>query len=266
MAQRHPLRILVAEDNLVNQKLALRLLERMGYRADVAANGLEVLQSLRRQPYDVVLMDVQMPEMDGLEASRAICSQLPVEQRPRIVAVTANVMAEDRQQALEAGMDDFIAKPIRVDQLVAALAKSQPLARRTTLEEAMPVPRESTPDSIAPPTVLDPAALERLRDVAGGDAEFLSEMFQTFLAEAPGMLAEMHQALKTGDGATLRRAAHSLKSNSANFGAMALSQKCRELEMMGKSGTLDGAAGLVDDVAAGYQEAEAALKAIRRGA
>ncbi|HSJ52647.1 MAG TPA: response regulator [Anaerolineae bacterium] len=127
MGQRHPLRILLAEDNLVNQKLALRLLERMGYRADVAANGLEVLQALRRQPYDLVLMDVQMPEMDGLEASRAIGREWPVGQRPRIVAMTANVLPEDRQECLAAGMEDFIAKPIRVEELVAALAGSRPL-------------------------------------------------------------------------------------------------------------------------------------------
>ncbi|RPJ25219.1 MAG: response regulator, partial [Planctomycetaceae bacterium] len=124
MAQRHPLRILLAEDNLVNQKLALRLLERVGYRADVAANGLEVLQALRRQPYDLVLMDVQMPEMDGLEASRTIGSEWPAGQRPRIIAMTANVLPEDRQECFAAGMDDFIAKPIRVDELLAALARS----------------------------------------------------------------------------------------------------------------------------------------------
>ena len=130
MGQRHPLRILLAEDNLVNQKLALRLLERIGYRADVAANGLEVLQSLRRQPYDVVLMDVQMPEMDGLEASRAIWEEWPAESRPRIIAMTADVMAESRQECLAAGMSDFVGKPIRVNELVAALRASQPLTRR----------------------------------------------------------------------------------------------------------------------------------------
>jgi PAS domain S-box-containing protein len=127
MGQRHPLRILLAEDNLVNQKLALRLLERIGYRADVAANGLEVLQSLRRQPYDVVLMDVQMPEMDGLEASRAIWEEWPAESRPRIIAMTADVMAESRQECLAAGMADFVAKPVRMNELVAALRASQPL-------------------------------------------------------------------------------------------------------------------------------------------
>jgi len=121
-AARHPLRILLAEDNLVNQKLALRLLSQMGYRADVAANGIEVIESLERQPYDVVLMDVQMPEMDGLEATRRIVQRWPdAAQRPRIVAMTANAMQGDREACLAAGMDDYVTKPVRTDDLRRAL-------------------------------------------------------------------------------------------------------------------------------------------------
>jgi signal transduction histidine kinase/DNA-binding response OmpR family regulator len=121
LAERHPLRILLAEDNVVNQKLALRLLQQMGYRADLASNGIEVIESLERQPYDVVLMDVQMPEMDGLEASRRIVAKWPAKARPRIVAMTANAMQGDREACLGAGMDDYVTKPIRVDALVQAL-------------------------------------------------------------------------------------------------------------------------------------------------
>jgi CheY-like chemotaxis protein len=121
MGVRHPLRILVAEDNVVNQKLALRILQQMGYRADLASNGIEAIESVERQPYDVVLMDVQMPEMDGLEASRRITAKWPADARPRIVAMTANAMQGDREMCLAAGMDDYITKPIRVDQLVEAL-------------------------------------------------------------------------------------------------------------------------------------------------
>jgi CheY-like chemotaxis protein len=122
MAERHPLRILLAEDNVVNQKLALRLLQQMGYRADVASNGIEAVECVARQPYDVVLMDVQMPEMDGLEATRRIVTRWPSPAtRPRIVAMTANAMQGDREECLAAGMDDYVTKPIRVDALVAAL-------------------------------------------------------------------------------------------------------------------------------------------------
>ena len=123
MAARHPLRILLAEDNVVNQKLAMRLLQQMGYRADLASNGIEAVESVQRQTYDVVLMDVQMPEMDGLEASRRINAQWSKDKRPRIVAMTANAMQTDRDTCRAAGMDDYVAKPIRVEQLVEALMR-----------------------------------------------------------------------------------------------------------------------------------------------
>jgi len=120
------LRILLAEDNTVNQKVALRILDKLGYRADVASNGLEVLAALDREPYDVVLMDVQMPEMDGLEASRRICERWPAESRPRIVAMTANAMMEDREACLAAGMNDYVAKPVRPEELAEALSRVRP--------------------------------------------------------------------------------------------------------------------------------------------
>jgi GAF domain-containing protein/CheY-like chemotaxis protein len=126
MAERHPLRILLAEDNVVNQKLALRLLQQMGYRADVASNGIEAIESVERQAYDVVLMDVQMPEMDGLEASRRITAKYKPGERPRIVAMTANAMQGDREECLAAGMDDYVTKPIRVEALVTALLAALP--------------------------------------------------------------------------------------------------------------------------------------------
>ena len=123
-ARHHPLRILLAEDNVVNQKVAQQILGRLGYAADVAANGLEVVAALDRQPYDLVLMDVQMPEMDGLEATGAIRRTLPADQQPTIIAMTAAAMPEDRQQCLDAGMDGYIAKPVRVEELTEALHRA----------------------------------------------------------------------------------------------------------------------------------------------
>ncbi len=124
MGVNHPLRILLAEDNQVNQKLALRILEQMGYRADVASNGLEAVESIERQIYDVILMDVQMPEMDGLDATRSI-RKLTESTQPHIIAMTANAMEGDREMCLDAGMDDYISKPIRVHELVAALLRAE---------------------------------------------------------------------------------------------------------------------------------------------
>jgi signal transduction histidine kinase/CheY-like chemotaxis protein len=130
MAARHPLRILLAEDNVVNQKVALRFLEQMGYRADVASNGIEAVESVERQAYDVVLMDVQMPEMDGLEAARRICARAG--DRPRIVAMTANAMQGDREMCLAAGMDDYVTKPLRVERLAEALRAVPARSRAAT--------------------------------------------------------------------------------------------------------------------------------------
>jgi CheY-like chemotaxis protein len=118
------LKILLAEDNAVNQKLALRLLEQMGYRADVASNGVEAIDSIQRQIYDVILMDIQMPEMDGLDATRSI-RKLSSLKQPRIIAMTANAMQGDREMCIAAGMEDYISKPIRVNELMDALLKVQ---------------------------------------------------------------------------------------------------------------------------------------------
>ncbi len=119
------MRILLVEDNLVNQKVALAMLGKLGYQSvDVALNGLEALQIVRRKVYDVVLMDVQMPEMDGLEASRRICQEWPAGQRPRLIATTAHAMRGDREACMAAGMDDYISKPVRMDEMRQALSQA----------------------------------------------------------------------------------------------------------------------------------------------
>src|SRR6185295_2656621 len=185
MARRHPLRILLAEDNVVNQKVALRLLAQLGYRADVAANGLEAIEAVERQTYDVVLMDVQMPELDGFEASREITRRWPAA-RPRIVAMTANAMQGDRELCVAAGMDDYVAKPIRVEELVAALERSPrrpdtsargapgaPVGSdgATALSMASQPPRESDGRKGTEPTLaeaVDRSAFDRLQASMGG--------------------------------------------------------------------------------------------------
>ena len=122
----HPLRILLAEDNVVNQKVALHILLHLGYQADLAATGREAIEAVASKSYDLVLMDVQMPDMDGLEATRRICERWPRTSRPRIVAMTANALAGDRELCLDAGMDDYITKPIRIEDLRPVLMQCSP--------------------------------------------------------------------------------------------------------------------------------------------
>jgi CheY-like chemotaxis protein len=188
----------------------------------VAANGLEALAALQRQPYDVVLMDVQMPEMDGLEAARRIKQTWSAAQRPRIIAMTANAMQGDREKCLDAGMDDYITKPIRVEALVEALNQTQPLCSQD-------LPQESGP-------AIDPDQFESFRQAMGDD--FIGEVIEVFNEDVPKLLLDMQQALTANDAELFRRSAHSLKSNSAQIGALKLSELAKGLEMLGKEGRL----------------------------
>lgn len=144
------LRILLTEDNPINQKVAVKMLEPLGLRADIAGNGLEAIEALKRQPYDVILMDVQMPQMDGLEATRQICREWPQERRPRIIAMTANAMQGDREKCLEAGMNDYITKPIRRDELINALSKCQPLETQQMPDLSLREVKEPAPSAPIP--------------------------------------------------------------------------------------------------------------------
>ncbi|WP_225922216.1 hybrid sensor histidine kinase/response regulator [Pseudonocardia oceani] len=219
------LRLLLAEDNPVNRMLALAMLAKLGHRADVATTGQEVLDAVSARPYDAVLLDVQMPVLDGLEVTRRI--RAGATRGPWLVAVTANAMDGDREMCLAAGMDDYLAKPIRLGGLAAALRR-------------VPVP-PATGDG---PEV-DPGVLAELARSFGPDGdEVVAELVATATAHLPGLVARMRSALDTGDAAELRMAAHTLRSNAATLGAARLAAACRELE----DGGPDGAAALVEEI------------------
>jgi PAS domain S-box-containing protein len=240
LAERVPLRILVVEDNVVNQQIALLLLKKLGYRADVTANGLEALQALEGNPYDVVLMDVQMPTMDGLEATRRIHQRWPEGRRPHVIAATANATQEEREACLAAGMDDYLSKPIRMEELAAALSRSRPS-----------------------PGVLHPAALERLRESIGDDDPgFLSVLIDTFLRDVPQLVEAARQGLRRGQADEVRRAAHTLKSDGATFGATNFSELSRQLEALAGSGTLAGTARLISQIEAEFERVRIAVEAV----
>jgi PAS domain S-box-containing protein len=246
--ERAPLRILVAEDHALNQRLALLLLEKLGYGADLARNGVEAVEAVRLQPYDVVLMDVEMPEMDGLEATRRIHSERQGARLPWIIAVTANAMQGDRDACLAAGMDDYLTKPIRLEELDAALHCCEPRAAAT------PPPPPQGAD------VPGAGALEQLRAIGG--AEFVGELAGIFLAETPSLIETLRRACVEGDVQELRRGAHTLKTHGRTFGAGALADLCQRLETLAAAGTLDGAGELVEQIAAEYGRAAAALEGI----
>ena len=218
---------------------------------------------LRRQPYDVVLMDVQMPEMDGLEATRRIRelspSELAAEAQPRIIAMTANAMKEDCDVCLAAGMDDYLSKPVQVEELVEALqqmpaAVKQQDPRKSDLPAATAKPRRCW----------IPSALERLRARLGKQADrMLPGLIDRFYQDADRLLGQARQALEQGQADDLRRASHSLKSTSATFGAMALSAVARELEYLARDGKLEGAAEQIAQAEAEFTRARAALEALQ---
>ena len=203
LGDRHPLRILLAEDNAVNQKLALRLLQQLGYGAKLAGNGLEAIAALEAATFDLVLMDVQMPELDGLEATRRIRARWPAGAGPRIAAMTANAMAGDRELCLAAGMDDYISKPIR-----AGRAAGDPRGDAICRDVGHSMPE-----------VLDQAMLDNLIEMVGGDPEFVDELVDTFREDVPQQLAELRRAVDAGAVADVVRPAHTLKGNSPSIGA-----------------------------------------------
>jgi GAF domain-containing protein/CheY-like chemotaxis protein/HPt (histidine-containing phosphotransfer) domain-containing protein len=228
LATRHPLRILVAEDNVVNQRLALRLLEKLGYRADVVANGLEAVEAVERQPYDLVLMDVQMPDMDGVQATQRILERWRDGDRPWIVAMTAEVMRGDREGFLAAGMNDYVAKPIRPQELIAAIARTPSRTRPVAGGGA---------ESAGPP--VDASVLDRLAESMGGDDAFVAELIDQFVTDSPSLVAAARKGLEAGDADEVRRAAHTLKSNAATFGANELADRSSRLEAAAKAGQLE---------------------------
>jgi signal transduction histidine kinase/DNA-binding response OmpR family regulator len=245
LAERLPLRILLAEDNSVNQRVGLLMLERMGYLADVAGDGAEVLAALRRQPYDLILMDIQMPGMDGLEATRRIRKELPRERQPRIVAMTANVLPEQREACRRAGMDDFVQKPVGLADLRAALARCAPIA-----------PQDEEP-------ILDPAGLDSLRQLGELTGKpLLREVLDLYRAETPKRLEKMREALLRSNAQDLTFTAHSLKGSSAQIGAVRVAALSAEIEQRAKRGDLNNLrelAGLLDDLEREIGRAEARL-------
>jgi signal transduction histidine kinase/HPt (histidine-containing phosphotransfer) domain-containing protein/BarA-like signal transduction histidine kinase len=254
-AARFPLRLLLADDNLINQKVGLSVLQKLGYRADVANNGIEVLQALEQKPYDILLLDVQMPEMDGLEAARKICQRWPDARRPRIVAMTGNALLGDREKCLEAGMDDYISKPVRIGELQATLER---WARRIVKK---PDTSFFTRQGITT-KLLDQALIAELQDMApAGNDSMLKELIDLFLESAPQRIAQINQFLT--DPQKMAFHAHALKSMSLNLGANRIAELCQKLEEMAHSGNEDGAEKVAHELDRTFRLTQAELIPLR---
>ncbi len=248
-------RVLVAEDNAVNQRLALKQLKKLGYHADAVANGKEVLDALQRLPYDIILMDCQMPEMDGYEVTERIrqsekVSSIHSKSAPYIIALTANALQGDRERCLAAGMNDYVTKPLHITELGSvlqrALLRTPPSAR----------PSVETPGE----EILDRAVIAGLRELREpGQPDPLAELIELFLKDARPRLEKMAAALGEKDVSTLAAAAHTLKGSASNLGARRLAGLCANLEKQAKAGELQEAADILLDVKSEFRRVEETL-------
>jgi len=262
MALRHPLKILLAEDNMVNQKVAVGILAKHGYRVDVVANGLEVLDALDRQPYDLILMDVNMPDMDGLTATRAIRQALPAAEQPYILALTANAMQGDYERCLNAGMNDYISKPIQVAELIAALNRVQPRQIRTAKAPftATNNPQLSPTTGDAAPAnsptnydIVDPTMLAEVTELMAEDGDAaVKELISIFLENSPLLLQKLRTAVHQADAHAVYLIAHTFRSPAAQMGAHRLAKLCHELETISEASDVSDCAPRVDQIFAEY--------------
>jgi len=271
--------VLLAEDNLVNQDVAREMLESLGCRVHVASDGLEAVDLAFHGEYDAILMDIQMPGIDGYQATRSIRSQEererqrtpdgPVRRTP-VIALTANAMQGDRQECLDSGMDDYLTKPFRRDELLEVLrrwlpASAAPEEPGEAAGEGAQTPGPAAEAAATPePSLLDRRALDAIRELSSErGATILARVIDSYLVTAPDQLDALQRAVTEKDAKALQTQAHSLKSSSANVGARELAELAREVESLGRSGQTTEAAGLVERMATEFLRVREALVAER---
>jgi PAS domain S-box-containing protein len=233
-------RVLVAEDNAVNQKVAVRQLEKLGYECDLAANGIETLEAMKRRHYDLVLMDCNMPEMDGFQATAEIRRMEGDQRHTPVVAMTANALEGDREKCLAAGMDGYIPKPVRLENLAETLKQWD--------------------------ASLDLSTVKGLAELGGAEnPDFMKELAGAYLGDLPRRLDAIRAAFKAGDAEALRQAAHALKGSSGNLGAQRMQKICSLLEQAGRSGDMTAAGRLMDALEKEAPSLKAAMEALAAG-
>jgi CheY-like chemotaxis protein len=248
--------LLLADDTAINLKVGLSILQKLGYTADLAHNGLEVLQALSQKAYDLIFLDVQMPEMDGLQAAREIVKRWPADRRPVIVAMTGNALLGDRQKCLAAGMDDYVAKPIRVTQIQSILEHWGPLARGGTKAASSHQVKPAGED------LLDEEAIAALRSLPAKDGiPMLDEIIGLFLTNAPLLLEAIGNSL--ADPARLAQKAYALKCMSLDLGARRIVKLAQQLEDLGRTGIIHGAPLVFQELQAALAQTRAQLQCLQ---
>jgi signal transduction histidine kinase/DNA-binding response OmpR family regulator/HPt (histidine-containing phosphotransfer) domain-containing protein len=263
--------VLLAEDNDVNQRVAVKMLEQLGCTVDVAADGRRAVAAVAAAEgsrYDLILMDCQMPELDGFEATRAIRARETAETRTPIVAMTANAMSGDRERCLAAGMDGYLSKPVRPDELAAVVSRWLPAVSDPGSEghepeqQTLPQPPPgSAPTSGRVAMLIDRSQLDMLRGVAGMSAAvFIADLVDGFLSDGVEELAQIRTAVDGGDATGLAQGAHRLKGSALNMGGRVLAETAGELEAIGQGGDLTGADLILARLIREFEETAAALR------
>lgn len=256
-ARRLPLRVLLADDNPINQKVGVSVLNKLGYRADIAADGNEVIKALEQKTYDVLFLDVQMPEMDGMDCARIICERWTRDRRPVIIAMTGNALMGDREKCLAAGMDDYISKPVRIADLQAAIERWGPtkVVKHDT-SYFMRNPRDISPG------LLDQSIIADLREMSPTNGvSMLCELIDLYIESAPVRVTQIVQA--ADDPKKLAFHAHALKSMSLNMGCKRIIELAQRLETLGNTGKVTGAMQIIQDLEAAFTQTKVQLLVLR---
>ncbi|MCC6822459.1 MAG: response regulator [Verrucomicrobia subdivision 3 bacterium] len=256
-ARRLPLRILLADDNPINQKVGLSVLHKLGYRAELAANGQEVIRALEQKPFDILFLDVQMPEMDGLECAQHLNHRWTRDKRPIIIAMTGNALMGDREKCLAAGMDDYISKPVRIADLQAALERWGPTkAHKHDTAYFLRHPQSLSPG------LLDDHMIADLRDMAPNNGmSMLRELIDLFLETAPTRIMQIGQSIENPKQLAFH--AHALKSMSLNLGCRSLIDLAQRLENLGNSGDASGAKDILQELEVAFTQTKVQLLLLR---